>query len=178
MSAETNKILGLDIGARQIGVSILRGEELVFYAVKTFKSRNQSESLQKLEAILEKLIADYEIEFVAVEKLVFIQQHRSFVKIVYQNAKNFLGRQRVTLFEYNPKTIKQTLCKAEKPTKRNAALMLAQHYAELVRYFNMPRLWQKRYYAQLFDAIAAGVVCAKELKEKKQSLINAINQRR
>lgn len=160
-------ILGLDIGARQIGVAVFRGEELVFYAVKSIKRPNREESLMKLKAVLEKLIARYKIEFTAIEKIVFIQQHRSFVKIVYDETKEYLKGQNIELFEYNPKLIRYILCHPEKPTKRNTALILVQKHAELVKYFTVPRLWQKRYFAQLFDAIAVGLVCAKELRETK-----------
>jgi Holliday junction resolvasome RuvABC endonuclease subunit len=157
--------LGIDPGARQIGVSVFRDKELIFYSVKTFKKQTGEEKLIKLRKIIEKLIADYRIESVALEKVVFVQQHRSFVKIVYDEIRDFLKENNVSFFEYNPKLIRAILCGVEKPTKRNVALLLAQRYGELVRYFNVPRLWQKRYYAQLFDAIAVGLVCAKERRE-------------
>lgn len=165
MRTNQQNILGLDVGARQIGVSVLRGEELVFYSVKSFRKHDPDESLKNLEGILDRLITEYEIESVAVEKIVFVQQHRSFVKIVYECAVNFLKGRNISLFEYNPKLVRQIVCGLEKPTKRNTALLLAQSYAELVRYFNVQKLWQKRYYAQLFDAIAVGIACARQLRE-------------
>lgn len=166
-------ILGIDPGARQIGISVLRGEELVFYAVKTFKKRNQKDSLQKLQKVVEKLIAEYQVEFISIEKVVFVQQHRSFVKVVYEEITDLVKKQNITLFEYHPKLIRQIICGLEKPTKRNTALMLSQKYIELTRYFNVPKLWQKRYFALLFDAIAVGLVCARELRETK--LLSATN---
>ena len=160
-------ILGIDPGARQIGIAVFRDEELLFYAVKTIKQANRKQSLRKLRKVLIKLINEYAVQIVALEKVVFIQQHRSFVKIVADEIKAFLKEKKLPFFEYNPKLIRETICGFEKPTKRNTSLLLAQKYTELVRYFNVPRLWQKKYFAQLFDAIAAGVVCAKEIKESK-----------
>lgn len=160
-------ILGIDPGAGQIGVSVFYGEELVFYAVKTFKMRSRKDSLKKLDKIIETLIKTYQIDYVALEKVVFIQQHRSFVKIVFDEIKTHLKKQNVEFSEYNPKSVRQAICGLEKPTKHNTALLLSQKYMELTRYFNVPRLWQKRYYAQLFDAIAVGFVCAEELRQKK-----------
>jgi Holliday junction resolvasome RuvABC endonuclease subunit len=158
-------ILGIDPGARQIGIAVMKDDELVFYAVKTFKKGDDEEKLKKLRLIIEKLVTDYRVEYVALEKIVFVQQHRSFVKIVYDKIKEFLKERNIELFEYNPKVIRQIICDAQKPTKRNTALILAQKHAELVKYFNVAKLWQKRYFAQLFDAIAAAQVCAKELRE-------------
>lgn len=168
MSKFAPNILGLDVGARQIGVSIQRDEELVFYAVKTIKQNTKSEMMKRLEQVLTRLIDKYDIETVAIEKIVFVQQYRSFVKIVYEEIKDIINKRGIELFEYNPKLIRQIICGLEKPTKRNTALLLTQRYTELARYFNVPKLWQKRYFAQLFGAIAVGLVCARELKETKQ----------
>ena len=164
MRTDQQITLGLDVGARMIGVSVFRGEQLVFYAVKTFRKYNHEESLKNLEDIIQGLIEEYKIRFIAIEKIVFIQQHRSFVKVVYDRVIDFLKDKNIRFKEYNPKFVRQSICGLEKPTKRNAALILAQNYAELVRYFNVPKLWQKRYYAQLFDAIAVGLVCAREFR--------------
>jgi Holliday junction resolvasome RuvABC endonuclease subunit len=166
-SSELITVLGIDTGARGLGVSVFRGEELLFYAVKSIKRPEKEESLMKLKAVLRELMATYQVDFVALEKIVFVQQHRSFVKVVYDEVRDFFKERKIELFEYNPKLIHQTICGLEKPTKRNTALLLAQRFPELARYFNVPRRWQKSYYAQLFDAIAAGFVCATELKYTK-----------
>ncbi len=162
------KILGLDIGARQIGISVLKGEELVFYAVKSIRQNSKVETLKRLQKVLTALIAKYDIEVIAIEKVVYLQQHRSFVKTVCKETKDFVLRKHLKIFEYSPQLIRRIICGQDKPTKRNTALILAQRYTELTRYFNVPRLWQKRYFAQLFDAIAVSLVCAGELRETKQ----------
>lgn len=164
MSAFQANILGLAVGARQIGVSILKDEELVFYAVKTIKQNSKTETLLRLQKGLTELIDKYDIEAVALEKCVYVQQQNSFVKNVYQMTGDFALKRNIRLFEYHPKLIRQIMCGLEKPTKRNTALILARRYTELARYFNVPKLWQKRYFAQLFDAIAVGLVCAGELR--------------
>lgn len=168
MISSSPVVLGIDPGARQIGVSVTKGERLVFYAVKTFRKGNDGNSLLRLKEIINNLICDYEIKFVAFEKVAFVQQHRSFVKIVSEEIKRVLKEQNVKVFEYNPKQIRQLICGLEKPSKRNTALILSQRYGELVRYFNVPKLWQRRYYALLFGAIAVGLVCAREIEEMKK----------
>lgn len=178
MSAFAPNILGLDVGARQIGVSIQRNEELVFYAVKSIKQNSKTETLKRLQNVLEALIAKYDIEVIAVEKSVYPQQQNSFVKIVYQATKDFALQRNIRLFEYHPNLIRQIICQMKKPTKYNTALILAQRYTELARYFNVPKLWQKRYFAQLFDAIAVGLVCARELRETKQLSAQSPNDKK
>jgi len=161
-------ILGITPRSKQIGVSVFNGQELVFYAVKTFRKQNRANSLKCLREILIELLKKHQVQCVSLERIVYIQQHRSFVKTVYQELKTFSNEQNITLFEYEPKLIRQIICGLEKPTKHNTALLLSQRYSELARYFNVPRLWQKRYFAQLFDAIAVGLICAIECRETAQ----------
>jgi Holliday junction resolvasome RuvABC endonuclease subunit len=158
-------ILGIDPGARQIGVSVFRGEELLYYAVKTFKKRSEEDTLRKLRKVLAKLIVEYRVRIVAIEEIILIQQRRSFVRTVCDEVRLFVKNQDVELSEYNPKLVRRTICRNEKPTKENTALILSQTYAELAPYFGMSKIWQKRYYALLFGAIAVGLVCAKELRK-------------
>lgn len=170
MSKIEPNILGLDVGARQIGASVFRGGELVFYKVKSIKKTSGAETLHRLELVLAVLIEKYRIEAVALKKPVYPQQHRSFVKPVYETAKAFIVKNNLRLFEYDPDMIYKIICRSAKPTKAVTASLLSERYAELARYFNVPKLWQKRYYAQLFDAIAAGLVCARELGRNRNAL--------
>jgi Holliday junction resolvasome RuvABC endonuclease subunit len=156
-------VLGVDSGARQLGVSVFRGEELVYCAVVTIKGSDKTETLLKVQKILKELIVAYGISHVALEKVVFVQQHRSMVKIVFEQIRNFLIAQRRPFSEYKPITVRKAICADEKPTKRNTAIMLARRYKELEHNLNAPNLWQKRYHALLFDAVAVGLVCAREI---------------
>jgi len=161
-------VLGIDPGARQIGISVFSDGQLVFYAIKSFRKPKREDSLLRLRKVLLELLTQYRVEAVAIERVVFVQQHRAFVKIVYDEIREFLKELKVTFFEYDPKVVRGVMCGLHKPTKHNMSLILSQKHPELARYFNVPRLWQKMYYAQLFDAVAVGMVCAIELKETAQ----------
>ena len=168
MISNAPTILGIKPGARQIGVSVIRGSELVFYRVKTIKVKNDGkETVKKLAEVLEKLLSEYDIEIAAVEKIVFPQQNLSFVKTVYEEIKDFFKERNIPLFEYNPKLARKIICGWEKPTKRNAAFILSHRYPELARYSDVKRVWQRRYFALLFDAVAAAFACSTELRETK-----------
>lgn len=160
-------ILGIKPGARQIGVSVIKGSEIVFYRVKTIKRKSDKETAEKLREVLAQITAEYKIEFAAVEKIVFVQQRQSFVKTVYEEIKNLFKEKNIPLFEYNPKLTRKIICGLEKPRKQTAALYLVQRYPELARYSNVARIWQRRYFAPLFDAVAVAFVCAIEVRETK-----------
>src|SRR5690606_12167199 len=145
-----------DAGARQIGVSVFKDCELTFYAVKTIRAKNQQLSIARMKRIISELLQDHEITHVALERVVFVQQHRTFVKIVFEELRGFLKKQNVIYREYNPKAIRQAVCENEKGTKTTTARILAMKYPELARYFNVEKIWQKQYFAHLLDAVAVG----------------------
>jgi Holliday junction resolvasome RuvABC endonuclease subunit len=167
MILDSPVFLGIKPGARQIGVCVLKGGELAFYRVKTIKRKSDKETVKKLREVLAQISAEYKIEIAAIEKIVFTQQRQFFVKTVHQEIKDFFKEKNIPLFEYNPKLTRKIICGLEKPRKRNTALRLAQRYPELARYSDVPRVWQRRYFAPLFDAVAAAFVCAIEIREAK-----------
>ena len=170
MTGTAPATLGLDIGARRVGVAVFRGEELVFYAVKSIRRESETETLKRLEKTLAILIEKYGIEAVALEKIVYPQQQRrSIVKAAYQKAKRLALKNRLRLFEYDPALIRRIICRNEKSTKNRAALLLSEKYAELARCFNAPKNWQRQYYSPLFDAVAAGFVCSFEKDDNRFS---------
>jgi len=165
-------ILGIDPGARQLGVAVFKGRELIFYAVKTIKEENTAKTLLRLCQNILGLIAEYKVDYIALEKVVFVQQHRSLVKVISEHVKEIIKAENIPLFEYNPKIVRKFICRFQKPTKANTARILAGKYPELIRYFNAPKTWQKRYYAQLLDAVAVGFVCSRQNKTKTFSPFN------
>ncbi|HMO81162.1 MAG TPA: crossover junction endodeoxyribonuclease RuvC [Pyrinomonadaceae bacterium] len=170
MTPKSPIILGIDTGTRQIGVTVFQGWELVFYGIKTITDKNDDLTLARMRRIIGGLIREYDVTYVAMEKIIFVQQHRSFGKRVFDEIRDFLKKLRIPYSEYNPKTVRQSICQNEKPTKANSARVLTEIYPELGRYFNAPRTWQKRYYALLLDAVAVGYVCVEENQPKDAPL--------
>lgn len=157
-------ILALDVGAKQIGVAVFENQRLVFYRVKSIKKPTTADTLKQVCKVLEGLIFDYVIQIIAVEKLVYPQQRNSFVKTVYEEVKDFANENNIKLLELEPLFVRQTICKNKVATKQNAFEIITRLYPELSKAFAANRIWQKAYYAYLFNAIAVGLVCVKEIK--------------
>lgn len=163
MNSSAPCLLGLDIGARQIGVAIFEGEKLRFYAVKSIKRASQSETLLYLYKVMEKLITGYAVKIIAVEQVIYPQQQRSFAKTIYQAVKDFVMKKSLEIFEYRPDLIRRTICRDITPTKENTFKILTGKYTELRRYLTFNKPWQKNYYTYLFSAIAVGLVGISQL---------------
>lgn len=155
-------ILGIAAGARRIGVAVFHGTDLIFYGVKTIRDKNDDLTLARTLRILKESLHNFDVTHIALAKIVFVQQHRSFVKIVFDEVRNFLKKEQIPSTEYNPRVVRKAICKIEKPTKANTARIIAERYPELRRFFNVPKIWQKRYYDLLLDAVAVGLVCARD----------------
>lgn len=168
-------ILALDVGAKLIGAAVFENKRLVFYAVKSIKKSTEAETLRQVQKVLETLVFDYGIYIIALEKLVYPQQRNSFVKTVYEEVKDFANEEGIKLLEFEPLFIRQTICKNKVATKQNAFEIITRLYPELFKAFTAKRIWQKAYYAYLFNAIAVGLVCNKEIKERNFGKITRKN---
>ena len=162
MNTHLPTILGIAAGARRIGVAVFQGVDLISYGVRSIKDKDDNLTLSRTRRILRESLHEYDPTHIALAKIVFVQQHRSFVKIVFDEIRNFLKDQQVPYTEHNPKAFRKAVCENEKPTKANTALIIAGRYPELKRFFNVPNIWQKRYYDLLLDAVAVGLVCARD----------------
>lgn len=162
-------ILGIDPGARQIGVAVLRSDELLYYGIKTIKKNKLRKStFVSLEQIITKLVDEYKADYIALEKVVSIQQRNSFVKAVYWQIKTIAQKHQYNLKECCPNFVRNSICNKTKGTRQETYHFLTRKYPELNRYLSVTRIWQKAYFAHLFDAIAVAVVCIEEFQESNQ----------
>lgn len=165
MQTQTLTILGIDVGSRQIGVSIFEGTDIQHYAVKTISGLSDADAILNAKKLIREMIDQYSVHHVAVEKIIFVQQHRSLVKVVYDELVGWLRETGIPYTEYNPKKVRGRICRNRKPTKANTMARLTERYGELDRYFSRPKAWQHRYYSMLLNTVAVGYVCALEVKE-------------
>lgn len=172
MTSFSRRVLGIDPGSRQIGVAVFTSEELIFYGVKYFRAKHQTETFSKLQKVVANLIDSYGIEIVAIERTTFPQQDTAFVKDVYKCLVRCVKKYQLELIELDPQFVRKVICGNQKPTKRNTAQTLVRTYNELEPYFDVQQIWSRRYYGQLFDAIAVGLaylrsVSSNTLKDKQ-----------
>lgn len=152
--------MGIDLGARRIGISVFKDRQLAYFAVKTLGVNESRLKIERLKQIVNELVAWYKIDRVALTKIVFVQQHRSFVKVIYDELRSYLRKLGLGCSEYNPAEIRSLICGHERSTRSNMALMLAQRFPELRRYAGVSKVWQKKYYSLLLDSVAVGFVCS------------------
>lgn len=159
------KILAIDPGTKELGIAVLIGSQLAYYAVKTFKQRQVPHAfLAEVSGFIDSLISDYQPTAMAIEKTFLIQRDSALLNVAAAEIKH-TGRQcGLLVYEYEPMLVKQKICsETNKPTKRQVADVLTHRFPELAQFLSRPSKWEQLYWAHVFDAVAVGVVCLEEV---------------
>lgn len=156
------RLLAIDPGAREMGIAILEGKELVYYAVKSLRQfRPESALKDALAKYLNKLIADYSIKEIVLENGWVSQLGSKLFDCCINTIKEIAKANKLPVSSYNPKTIRKIICGSGKVNKLTTARKIVSHYPELNIYLEQDKRWKELYWLNVFDAIAAGLAYLK-----------------
>ena len=157
------KILAIDPGTKELGIAVLAGSQLAYYAVKTFKQRQVPHLfLTEVSGYIDSLISDYQPTVMAIEKTFLIQRDSALLNVTAAEIKHTGRQYGLPVYEYEPAWVRQKIGSTAKPTKRQVAEVLANRFPELAQLLSRPSKWEQLYWAHLFDAVAVGVACLEE----------------
>lgn len=162
MSKETPRILAVDPGTRYMGVAILDGSELVYYAVKDFTGKRPADGLLRAtRQALRRLIAQYQPDVLAYEKAFYVQAKHSALLKVQEAEITRVGRaEGLRVIGYSPARVRKLLCRDGWATKERVADILTRRFPELARYRAHGEYQRRWYWFNMFDALAVAAVCA------------------
>ena len=171
------RILAIDPGTKQIGVAVLDGEDLIFYAVKTVRDRSTAQKILKQAAfIIRELIVQYEPDCLAIEKMFIVQKSAALLSVVAEEIKSEAEAFGLPVYEYAPTVIRKSVCGSGKGTKREVAKVVSNRYPELARHLSTRAKWEESYYANIYDAVAVALVCRAESTFQQLPLATNVNQ--
>ena len=166
MPTNQTKILAIDPGTREIGVAVLSAGELLYYGVKTIRrGGSASKILSQARQVILRLIADYQPQYLAIERMFLIHRSAALLNVTADEIKVVAKEQGLAIYEYAPTVVRKIICQTGKATKKQAAEIIAGQYPELARYLEQRSKWETLYYANMFDAIAVGLCCQQELSK-------------
>ncbi|MDQ3817782.1 MAG: crossover junction endodeoxyribonuclease RuvC [Acidobacteriota bacterium] len=144
-----------------MGVAVLDGDELVYYAVKIVRSKAKSfqELCACVESIIKRLVEEHRPAVLAIRQPLIIQQSAEALATVIREIKQAAQHEGLVVCEYAPKTVRRFICGSTKATKRQAAERLAARFGELHRYLEHRGKWEELYYSKLFEAVGVGLTC-------------------
>jgi Holliday junction resolvasome RuvABC endonuclease subunit len=157
------RIMAVDPGIQYLGIAILEGEELIWYAVKTFPERKTLSNMrpqvkQYLTAVLER----HHPSVLAVEEPFYAQSllSQNLCKLT-EDIKTWGKWKGLKVHSYCPPAVKAFFCRDEK-TKQSLAEAMIERYPFLARYLTLLP-WRRRYWFHVFDAVGLGLMCHKKL---------------
>src|SRR5438132_715309 len=95
-----------------------------------------------------------------------IQKSAALLSVTAEEMKSVARSCGVEVYEYAPSTIRKFICQSGAAKKREVAKVIAGRYPELARHLNTRNKWDEGYYANIFDAVAVGLMCHSEIAAK------------
>lgn len=158
----TNFILAIAPGKRELGIAVFSGFDLVYSSVKIIKyQKSQKDLLEEATLILKKLFQEFSINAVVIKAVSQYQKLSPDLDKIVERIKSESMQMGIRIVEITIEQIKSELCKTGKPTQKKAFETILTSYPELKQYWNRPNKWQNDYYAFLFSAAAVGAVYLK-----------------
>ena len=153
-------IVGIAPGAREFGIAVFQKRELVYFAVKTFKSGTSTKLLGKeIANVWQNLFDCFRPNILALKEINQYQQTFQTLAFIADCLKNQAEKSQVICFEISLSQVRKLVANTRrKPTQKIIFQKIMALYPELEQYLNRPNQRQKDYYAYLFSAVAVGLV--------------------
>lgn len=157
---KSQKILAIDPGTRNLGVAFFEGSDLIYYGVKVIQLQNsKKKTLMEGRKIISRLIHDFKPAVLVVEKTFFPNNKNSEVLNSFTREIQALGRrQGLKVFSFATNTVRKTICGNGAGSKDEVAYVVISKFPELKAYLTSNRKWKEKFYRNMFDAIALGLM--------------------
>ena len=129
----TERILAIDPGTRNIGFALLDRGQLVHYGVKTIRQMNSPhEKLREGRNIILRLINDFGPQMLIVEKTFFANNRNSALLNVFADEIKTVGkRKRLRVRGLAANTVRKLICGNGAASKDDVARAVVSRYPEL-----------------------------------------------
>jgi crossover junction endodeoxyribonuclease RuvC len=155
-----NRILAIDPGTREMGVALLEGNTLVYHGVKVIrKGKTPSDTLKRAIAVVERLFDDFQPTVLVVEKAFFARNRNvALLNVLVDEIQARARSRKLRVLAFATSTVRKQLCGNGWATKEDVAKLVAHRFPELKAYLGQNRKWKDRFHANMFDAVALGVM--------------------
>jgi Holliday junction resolvasome RuvABC endonuclease subunit len=155
MKPDTNTILALDPGLRDLGFAILKRGRLVAYGVRTLRPVSYSARIAEASSLVQTW-AD------AHRPAMLVLEHTHGHPVNWFDAIDRLARSTmrvarkrdIEIARYYPQTVRRLIVGNGNATKQELAGALVLHFRQLRVYLTQDRKWKERHFGHMFDAVA------------------------
>ncbi len=143
-----------------MGVAVLEGDNLIYHSVIVVqRGRSPKDTLERGRGCVTRLIEDFRPDVLAIEKT-FIGRNRNVALLnVFVDEIVSLGKQsRLRVLSFAPSAVKKAVCGNGWASKADVAKAVIARFPELKAYLVHERKWKERFHANMFDAVALGMM--------------------
>jgi Holliday junction resolvasome RuvABC endonuclease subunit len=156
---DSERILAIDPGTRNIGFALLDKGQLVHYGVKTIRQASSPyEKLREGRKSVLRLINDFQPETLIVEKTFFPNNRNSALLNLFANEIRSVGKRKgLRVLGLAANTVRKFICGNGAASKDDVAKAMVSRYPELKPFLTSDRRWKETYHRNMFDAVALAV---------------------
>lgn len=154
------RILAIDPGTREMGVAVLERGKLIYHGVVVIqRGRSPKDTLARGQASIARLMGDFRPETLVIEQT-FVGRNRNaaLLNVLTDEIKSLAKRKGVRVQSFAPSVVKKAICGHGWATKAEVAKAVIARYPDLKAYLTHERKWKERFHANMFDAVALGMV--------------------
>ncbi len=164
MPKELPKILAFNPGSRYIGFAAFRGPELLDWGVRVISAKTPRGNVRVAGQIVKESVERFQPDTLAVKRLHSSRSSPSLDRLA-DSVWELARRRKLTVHQYSITQLKYVLCPGAKGNKRRLAAAVVATHPVLSRYFEKEMANRHPYYLRMFEAVALGVVCYRQLEE-------------
>jgi crossover junction endodeoxyribonuclease RuvC len=156
----STRILAIDPGTREMGMAVLEGGKLLYHGVSVIRPpRSPQETLRRGMVTVSGFIEDFRPEVLVIEQT-FVGRNRNtaLLNIFADEIKALAKRHGLHVLSFAPSAVKKAICGYGWATKAEVAKAVVARYPELKAYLFKDRKWKERFHANMFDAVALGMI--------------------
>lgn len=163
MTIKEETILSVAPGTRRFGAAVFRNGELLHFAVHplgklaaTGRFKNGESLSDAVARALKPLLQRFEPRVLVLKELNRQQLKSANLRSVFEAFRAETKPAGIETRTISFETVKKLFCSKKKPTKAKVFAKLASFFPELAQFANHPSRWQRKYYATMLIAAAAG----------------------
>jgi Holliday junction resolvasome RuvABC endonuclease subunit len=155
-------ILGINPGAKYLGIAVFRGPELRDWRIKVTKGKWSNEKYRKTMGILSGLIAQYRPDVLAVKRL---NPSRSSVGLdrLVQRIIALSEKEGMTVYHYGIKELEAFFYPEGRSNKRKMVEIIASQYPVLYCELDLEKRNKNPYHLRMFEAVGLAAACVRDV---------------
>lgn len=160
------RVLALNPGSRHVGIAIFHGQELVEWAIRSFREKSVETKTRKLMALLDEIADKHKTNCLAIKELHPARSSKQ-LQGLNKELEAWAIKRNLAVTGYTIKEMEESLLSPERRNKLSLMKEVAARYPFLYPEFDKERKNRSPYSVRMFEAVAMGIECVDDQERPK-----------